>query len=169
MFQGFPEETIRFFLDLRFHNEVPWFHAHREEYEAYVRKPFKEFIEAMGPYVLQIADDIDTRIKISRAAEYIMKNLNQREREIIILRYGLGSAPAKTQREVADKLGISSSYVSHRHYCKQVQPTGTGIPHRLYLFCCYDKSEHTFIFEIVIAFLRSHQKYILLSTCLHPP
>ena len=62
-----------------------------------------------------IADDIDTRIKISRAAEYIMKNLNQREREIIILRYGLGSAPAKTQREVADKLGISRSYVSHRH------------------------------------------------------
>lgn len=59
-----------------------------------------------------IADDLDTKIKISRAAEYIMKNLNKREREIIILRYGLGSTPAKTQREVADKLGISRSYVS---------------------------------------------------------
>ena len=59
-----------------------------------------------------IADDLDTKIKISRAAEYIMKNLNKREREIIILRYGLGSDPAKTQREVADKLGISRSYVS---------------------------------------------------------
>ena len=32
--------------------------------------------------------------------------------KIIILRYGLGSASAKTQREVADKLGISRSYVS---------------------------------------------------------
>ena len=61
MFQGFPEETIRFFLDLRFHNEVPWFHAHREEYEAYIRKPFREFIEAMAPTALAIADDIDTR------------------------------------------------------------------------------------------------------------
>lgn len=61
MFRGFPEETIRFFLDLRFHNEVPWFHAHREEYEAYVRKPFREFIEAMAPTALKIADDIDTR------------------------------------------------------------------------------------------------------------
>ena len=61
MFQGFPEETIRFFLDLRFHNEVPWFHAHREEYEAYVRKPFRELIEALAPTALQIADDIDTR------------------------------------------------------------------------------------------------------------
>lgn len=61
MFQGFPEETIRFFLDLRFHNEVPWFHAHREEYEAYVKKPFAEFIEAMAPTALRIAEDIDTR------------------------------------------------------------------------------------------------------------
>ena len=59
-----------------------------------------------------IADDLDTKIKISRAAEYIMKNLTKREREIIILRYGLGNASAKTQREVADKLGISRSYVS---------------------------------------------------------
>lgn len=61
MFQGFPEETIRFFLDLRFHNEVPWFHAHRDEYEAYVREPFRAFMEAMTPTVLQIADDIETR------------------------------------------------------------------------------------------------------------
>ncbi len=61
MFQGFPEETIRFFLDLRFHNELPWFHAHQEEYEAYVRKPFREFIEAMAPTALQIARDIDVR------------------------------------------------------------------------------------------------------------
>ncbi len=59
-----------------------------------------------------IADDLDTKIKISRAADYIMKNLNEREREIIILRYGLGASSAKTQREVADKLGISRSYVS---------------------------------------------------------
>ncbi len=59
-----------------------------------------------------IADDLDTKIKINRAAEYIMKNLSKREREIIILRYGLGTAPPITQREVADKLGISRSYVS---------------------------------------------------------
>ena len=59
-----------------------------------------------------IADDIDTKIKLTKAAEYIMKGLNERERQIIILRYGLGGAPAVTQREVAEKLGISRSYVS---------------------------------------------------------
>lgn len=59
-----------------------------------------------------IADDLDTKIKLTKAAEYIMKNLDEREREIIILRYGLGKANAITQREVAEKLGISRSYVS---------------------------------------------------------
>lgn len=61
MFPGFPEETVRFFLDLRFHNETSWFHAHREAYEAYVRKPFSAFIEAMTPTVMRIADDMETR------------------------------------------------------------------------------------------------------------
>lgn len=59
-----------------------------------------------------IADDIDTRMKLTKAGEYIMRNLDEREREIIILRYGLGRENAKTQREVADRLGISRSYVS---------------------------------------------------------
>lgn len=61
MFQGFPEETIRFFLDLRFHNEVPWFHAHRQEYESFIREPFRQFIEAMTPTVAMIADDMEVR------------------------------------------------------------------------------------------------------------
>lgn len=40
--------------------------------------------------------------------------LNQREQEIISLRYGMGTIKEeeKTQKEVADKLGISQSYIS---------------------------------------------------------
>lgn len=41
-----------------------------------------------------------------------MKRLNTREREIINLRYGLGGKSEKTQKEVADMLGISQSYIS---------------------------------------------------------
>ncbi|MCI9449149.1 MAG: sigma-70 family RNA polymerase sigma factor [Clostridiales bacterium] len=59
-----------------------------------------------------IADDIDMKIKIGKAAEYIKNVLSEREREIIILRYGLGTDAPITQREVAEKLGISRSYVS---------------------------------------------------------
>ncbi len=59
-----------------------------------------------------IADDIDAKIKLRRAEEYIMKNLSSRERDIMILRYGLGKNGGITQREVAEKMGISRSYVS---------------------------------------------------------
>ena len=38
--------------------------------------------------------------------------LDERERHIITLRYGLGGEEPRTQREVATLLGISRSYVS---------------------------------------------------------
>lgn len=38
--------------------------------------------------------------------------LSSREREIIILRFGLGGSSELTQKEVADTLGISQSYIS---------------------------------------------------------
>ncbi|MBR5445088.1 MAG: sigma-70 family RNA polymerase sigma factor [Clostridia bacterium] len=58
-----------------------------------------------------IADDIDTKIKLTRAAAFITGSLEPREREIIILRYGLTGDTPMPQREVAKKLGISRSYV----------------------------------------------------------
>ncbi len=38
--------------------------------------------------------------------------LDEREREIIVMRYGLNGQREMTQKEVADKLGISQSYIS---------------------------------------------------------
>ena len=38
--------------------------------------------------------------------------LTQREREIVVLRYGLEGKKEKTQKEVADLMGISQSYIS---------------------------------------------------------
>lgn len=64
-----------------------------------------------------IADDIDTKIKIKKASEYITGGLDEREREIIVKRYGLDGSRAKTQREVAQALGISRSYVSRIEKC----------------------------------------------------
>ena len=32
MFTGFPEETLRFFLDIRFHNQISYFEEHRQDY-----------------------------------------------------------------------------------------------------------------------------------------
>ena len=41
-----------------------------------------------------------------------LKSLNDREKEIIQLRFGLDGNREKTQKEVADILGISQSYIS---------------------------------------------------------
>lgn len=59
-----------------------------------------------------IADDIDTKLQWTRVRDYINRRLGERERRIIVLRYGLSGQRALTQREVAAELGISRSYVS---------------------------------------------------------
>ncbi len=51
----------------------------------------------------------DEERKIVRAA---VENLNARERVIIEMRYGLKGGREMTQKEVADALGISQSYIS---------------------------------------------------------
>jgi len=43
---------------------------------------------------------------------YVDTVLDEREREVVVLRYGLGGKKALPQREVAEKCGISRSYVS---------------------------------------------------------
>lgn len=59
-----------------------------------------------------IVEDIDKKMMINKALKFIKYNLDERERQILIMRYGLGNTKAYTQREVAGILGISRSYVS---------------------------------------------------------
>ncbi len=59
-----------------------------------------------------IAEDVDKRIQTDKMLYYINKVLCEREKQIIIMRYGLWGSRQHTQREVAAVLGISRSYVS---------------------------------------------------------
>lgn len=59
-----------------------------------------------------IADDLDLKFKCERLRKVMDKALSKRELEIIIMRYGLKDAQPMTQIQVAEKLGISRSYVS---------------------------------------------------------
>lgn len=61
MFAGFPEKTVEFFLNLRFHNDNSFFKAHEDEYRQFVKEPFYSFIQAMAPAVSKIADDMELR------------------------------------------------------------------------------------------------------------
>lgn len=59
-----------------------------------------------------IAEDIFMKMSGSEAMRAIRKVLDERERKIITLRYGLSGAAPLTQREIAKAMGISRSYVS---------------------------------------------------------
>ena len=60
-------------------------------------------------------DEISTSIQHSAEKDAIWQVLNKlekREQEIMVLRFGLEGKEELTQKEVADKLGISQSYIS---------------------------------------------------------
>lgn len=59
-----------------------------------------------------LVEQIDLIIKSKQLYKIVERSLNEREREIIIKRYGLYGKKPKTQREVASELNISRSYVS---------------------------------------------------------
>lgn len=59
-----------------------------------------------------IDETVETKIKINELKEKMEENLTERESLIVKMRYGLDGYREKTQKEIADELGISRSYVS---------------------------------------------------------
>lgn len=64
-----------------------------------------------------VSKEVDLRIDLQKLYRYINESLDEREKMILCSRYGLNSTKgfpnkAMTQREVAEKLNISRSYVS---------------------------------------------------------
>ena len=59
-----------------------------------------------------LPEEVMRSVEGERALTLVRTRLDPRERQVITLRFGLNGAPALTQREVADRLGISRSYVS---------------------------------------------------------
>ena len=75
--------------------------------------------EGDGPSILDtIADDSDLLEDVSRQESIqrvrgaVASALTEREAEVVRLRYGLTGLPPQPQRVVAEKLGISRSYIS---------------------------------------------------------
>lgn len=58
-----------------------------------------------------IADNIDLKIKIQKLYEFVSQIPDERERRIIVKRYGIDGEKPLTQREIAAAENISRSYV----------------------------------------------------------
>ncbi len=54
-----------------------------------------------------LEDDVDRKV-----LRYALQQRPQREKEIVLMRYGLEGRKELTQKEVAEKMGISQSYIS---------------------------------------------------------
>ncbi|MCQ2436117.1 MAG: RNA polymerase sporulation sigma factor SigE [Clostridia bacterium] len=67
--------------------------------------------DIMGSDEDDICRDME-KAEDTRAVDAALKTLNDREREIIEMRFGLCGRKELTQKQVADKLGISQSYIS---------------------------------------------------------
>ena len=59
-----------------------------------------------------LVSDVERKLDAEKAIRLVKTLLDERSRQIIVLRYGLFDTTPLTQREVAEKLGISRSYVS---------------------------------------------------------
>ena len=68
-------------------------------------------MDVLGTESDSVLDEVENKISIKKLYGLIEKVLEGKEKIIIQLRYGLVGEP-KTQREIAQSLGISRSYVS---------------------------------------------------------
>ncbi len=69
-------------------------------------------IDVMSGEGEDVFDSINTDIEVKQLYKNIRRELNRREQEVIIFRYGLIDGHCLPQREIAKKLNISRSYVS---------------------------------------------------------
>lgn len=68
-------------------------------------------IDVLGTHPEVVAEIVENKFECKRLKEKILQ-LPSREKQVLELRYGLDNGDRKTQREIAQDLGISRSYVS---------------------------------------------------------
>ena len=69
-------------------------------------------VDVIEQQQIDIVDQIELKNNIIKLFDSLEKCLDEREKEIIIMRYGLNGAKERTQSEIGAYLGISRSYVS---------------------------------------------------------
>ncbi len=116
-----PEKSVRFatYASRCIENEVLMHFRNKSAQDVYISDPIDTDKDGNSLTLMDvmseednIVDCIDLHIKSEQLYQFIGTALDERERQIIVMRYGLGGNRPLTQREVAKKLDISRSYVS---------------------------------------------------------
>lgn len=107
------------FAGVRIANEIRM--QFRRERKSGQTVSLQETLEADGESALTLADVLQDGFCMEECCEkkadlrrvrQLLDTLPARERQILLLRYGLGGQPPMTQLEAARILGISRSYIS---------------------------------------------------------
>ena len=69
-------------------------------------------IDVLGTDGSEVHGEVERRVSLENVRELVADCLHGREKTVIEMRYGLLDGKARAQQEVAQKLGISRSYVS---------------------------------------------------------
>ncbi len=69
-------------------------------------------MDILGTETDEVLDEVELKIQVKKLYEKMADVLKNREKTVLQLRYGLANGGSKTQREIAQFLGISRSYVS---------------------------------------------------------
>jgi RNA polymerase sporulation-specific sigma factor len=69
-------------------------------------------IDVIGNESESVVDEVELKMQVKKLYSKMKVVLKKREKVVLELRYGLASGTVKTQREIAQMLGISRSYVS---------------------------------------------------------
>ena len=59
-----------------------------------------------------LLEEVSGRETVARLRQAVERCLSEQERQVVVLRYGLGGGTPLRQRQVAERLGISRSYIS---------------------------------------------------------
>lgn len=70
------------------------------------------FMDVIESKEKNVEDALDLKFKVKKLYQKISEVLQDREKLILELRFGLNGRDIKTQNEIAKMLGISRSYVS---------------------------------------------------------
>jgi len=74
-FNGFPEDSIKFFRSLGRNNNRDWFQKHKGRYDESILAPAKEFVTAISGKMTAISPDINTEPRINAAIRRINRDI----------------------------------------------------------------------------------------------
>ena len=119
-FQGFPNEALTFFQELRANNNKNWFDAHKPDYQKYVMEPAGSFVVDMGEKLQHLSPGVQAEPRINRSIFRIYRDT----------RFSKDKTPYKTHLGIWMWEGEGAKFESSGYYFHLEPPNmmvGVGI------------------------------------------